>query len=109
MPYGLKEKHIVAINSVFEKYSQIEEAILYGSRAKGNYRNGSDIDLTLKGTDLDLSTLSKIEIELDDLFLPHKIDLSIFLKIENTDLIEHINRIGITFYHQTEIKKTGKN
>ena len=105
MPYGLKEKHIIAINSIFEKYSQIEEAILYGSRAKGNYRNGSDIDLTLKGNDLDLSTLYKIEIELDDLFLPHKIDLSIFFKIENTDLIEHINRIGITLYHQTEIEK----
>ena len=55
--YGLKEKHIKAINSVFSKYPQIEKAILYGSRAKGNYRNGSDIDLTLVGDNLDLKTL----------------------------------------------------
>ncbi len=54
--YGLKEKHIKAINSVFSKYPQIEKTILYGSRAKGNYRNGSDIDLTLVGDDLDLKT-----------------------------------------------------
>lgn len=98
MSYGLKEKHIHAINSVFKKYPKIEKAILYGSRAKGNYRNGSDIDLTLLGDELDLNILFKIENELDDLLLPYKIDLSIFSKIENNDLIEHINRVGIVFY-----------
>ncbi|MCK0202958.1 nucleotidyltransferase domain-containing protein, partial [Ornithobacterium rhinotracheale] len=46
--YGLKEKHIDTIQSIFGKYPEIDEAILYGSRAKGNYQNGSDIDLTLK-------------------------------------------------------------
>ena len=109
MSYGLKEKHIIAIISVFKKYSKIEKAILYGSRAKGNYRNGSDIDLTLMGDDLNLGTLFKIENELDDLLLPHKIDLSIFLKIENTDLIDHINRIGVVFYEQTDKEKQEKN
>ena len=54
--YGLKDIHINKIQSVFENYSNIEKAILYGSRAKGNYRNGSDIDLTLVGENLDLST-----------------------------------------------------
>ncbi|HIP47690.1 MAG TPA: restriction endonuclease subunit S [Lutibacter sp.] len=96
--YGLKDKHIKAINSVFSKYPQIEKAILYGSRAKGNYRNGSDIDLTLVGNDLDLTTLFKIETKLDDLLLPYKMDLSILHKIENPDLVDHINRVGITFY-----------
>ncbi|OYT17168.1 MAG: hypothetical protein B7C24_03910 [Bacteroidetes bacterium 4572_77] len=109
MSYGLKEKHIFAINSVFKKYPKIEKAILYGSRAKGNYRNGSDIDLTLIGANLNLSALFKIENELDDFLLPHKIDLSIFLKIENSDLIEHINRIGIICYKQTGIENYEKN
>lgn len=98
MPYGLKEKHINAIHSVFEHYPEIEKAILYGSRAKGNYRNGSDIDITLKGEHLTLSLLFAIETVLDDLLLPYKIDLSIYHKIENPDLIEHINRVGLTFY-----------
>jgi len=90
------------IQSVFGKHSGVEAAILYGSRAKGSYRNGSDIDLTLHGTSLDLSTLMKIEHELDDLCLPHKIDLSIFHKIENPDLIEHITRVGVEFYRRDQ-------
>ncbi len=96
--HGLKDKHIKAVNSVFAKYPQIEKAILYGSRAKGNYRNGSDIDLTLIGDNLDLTMLLRIENELDDLLLPYKIDLSIKHKIENPDLLEHIERVGKVFY-----------
>ena len=84
----------------FSKYPQIEKATLYGSRAKGNYRNGSDIDLTLKGEALTLSILSKVETELDDLLLPYKIDLSIHHKIENPDLLEHMDRVGIVFYEK---------
>ncbi|MFK5981404.1 MAG: restriction endonuclease subunit S [Flavobacteriaceae bacterium] len=98
--YGLKDKHIKAINSVFSQYPQIGKTILYGSRAKGNYRNGSDIDLTLVGKTLDLTTLFKIETQLDDLLLPYKMDLSILRKIENQDLVDHIKRVGITFYEK---------
>jgi predicted nucleotidyltransferase len=98
--FGLKNTHIKSINSVFENYDCVIKAILYGSRAKGNYRNGSDIDLTLIGADIDLSTLMKIENELDDLLLPHKIDLSILHKIENPDLKDHINRVGEVFYEK---------
>ena len=101
--FGLKEIHINSIQSIFRNHKSVVKAVLYGSRAKGNYKNGSDIDLTLIGDDLDLSTLLRIENELDDLLLPHKIDLSIFNKIENPDLIEHINRIGVVFYEQIEI------
>ena len=49
MKYGLKESYIQQIQFVFAEYPAIEKVILYGSRAKGNYRNGSDIDLTLVG------------------------------------------------------------
>jgi len=98
MKYGLKDKNIQQINSVLTQYSEVEKAILYGSRAKGNYRNGSDIDLTLIGKGLDLTLVFKIENQLDDILLPYTIDLSILDKIENPDLIEHINRVGVVFY-----------
>ncbi len=75
MPYGLKQETIDQINGVFAKYSQVEKAILYGSRTKGNERLNSDIDLTLKGKDIDLLRLLRIENELDDLLLSYKIDL----------------------------------
>ncbi len=98
LKFGLKDEHIKIINSIFEKYTEVDEAVLYGSRAKGNYRNGSDIDLSLKGEKLTLSILSHIKIELDDSLLPHQVDLAIYHKIDNPKLIEHIDRVGISFY-----------
>ena len=56
--FGLKETTIQKICGVFAKYPQVEKAVLYGSRAKGNYKNGADIDLTLNGgADLTLQML----------------------------------------------------
>lgn len=101
--FGLKDTDIHLINSVFENYSCITKVMIYGSRAKGNYKNGSDIDLTLIGEDINLTTLLKIENELDDLLLPYQIDLSIYNKIENLDLISHIKRMGIVFYERNTL------
>tara|TARA_R110000868_G_scaffold247587_4_gene503982 strand:- start:297 stop:614 length:318 start_codon:yes stop_codon:yes gene_type:complete len=98
MKYGLSAQNINAINSIFRQYPAVSEVILYGSRAKGNFRNGSDIDLTMLGNELDLTTQLRIENALDDLLLPYKIDLSVKAHIENPDLIDHIERVGLTFY-----------
>ena len=105
--YGLKETHINKITSLFENYPDIYKAILYGSRAKGNYREGSDIDISLVGDKLNLNTLLRIETELDDLLLPYGIDLSIFDKIENQELIQHIKRVGIILYEKKK-KQSGQ-
>ena len=99
MKFGLKEKVISQINSVFAKYPQVEQVIIYGSRAKGNYKNGSDIDLSLKGQNIDLSLMQTIELEIDDLLLPYTFDISIFKQISNPDFIDHINRVGLEFYN----------
>ena len=77
---------------------------MYGSRAKGNYTAGSDIDITLKGEELDLEQLNKINIDLDDLLLPYTFDLSILHQIANPDLIEHIERVGKVFYKHHRVK-----
>ena len=103
MKYGLKEKTIEQIQAVFSKYPNVEKAVLYGSRAKGNYKNGSDIDLTLHGKDLTLKIQHKIATELDDLLLPYKIDLSIFDQITNPEFIDHIQRVGIVFYERAVV------
>jgi len=96
--YGLKENHINKLLSVFTKYGSIEKVVLYGSRAKGNYRNGSDIDLTLVGNGLNSETISLLERDLDDLLLPYKTDISILNMIKDTDLLSHINRVGVELY-----------
>ena len=101
MQSGLKKEAIQKVVDVFKRYDEIESAILYGSRAKGNYKPGSDIDLTLTGKNLTLKIINKIDNDIDDLLLPWVIDLSIFAQIENPELIEHIHRNGQLFYTQT--------
>lgn len=98
LSFGLKRDTVERINSVFSSHPGVQKVIIYGSRAKGNYKNGSDIDLAIIGESVDLTELLQIENELDDLLLPYKIDLSLMNKIENNDLIEHINRVGLVFY-----------
>ena len=96
---GLPETVLQKIRAVFAHYPQVEEAVLYGSRAKGTYKNGSDIDLTLRGRDdLTLNVLCKIANDLDDLYLPYTIDLSIFHDISDSDVIGHIQQVGVTVY-----------
>lgn len=100
MSYGLNDTDIQLIHEVLQQYPEVKQAILYGSRAKGNYRPASDIDLSLTGTKLTIAHLLAIENQLDDLLLPYKIDLSLFHTIENPSLLDHINRVGILFYEQ---------
>ena len=98
--FGLPDKTINMINEIFAKYSEIEKVLIYGSRARGDYRNGSDIDLTIVG---DISYRDKEHIAglIDDLPIPYMCDLSVFKSIENENLMEHIERVGQVFYKKT--------
>ncbi|ADR21250.1 hypothetical protein MATR_11210 [Marivirga tractuosa] len=97
---GLTKDDIFNIRSVFSNYPQIEEALLYGSRAMGNYKPASDIDISLIGDEIDLSLINQVEFDLDDLMLPYKIDLSIYHKIKNPELLDHISRVGKNLYQR---------
>jgi predicted nucleotidyltransferase len=99
--FGLKQQHIDAVCTCFAEFPAIREVVIYGSRAKGNYRNGSDIDLTIiDNNNLSLSDIICLENTIDDLMLPYKFDLSLKRKITNPDLIDHINRVGKIFYQK---------
>jgi len=98
--FGLHSEQVELIKKVIASHSKVERAVLYGSRAKGNFRAGSDIDLTLHGADLTYADLVQIDCELDDLLLPYTVDLSIYRDIENPDLIRHIQHVGVEFYRR---------
>lgn len=100
MKYGLTETTVEKICGVFARFPEIEKAVLYGSRAKGNFKTGSDIDLTLYGAALTPDLRSTIASELDDLLLPYTIDLSIFAELDHAELREHIERVGVVFYQR---------
>lgn len=95
--FGLSQEVIDKIKSVINKYPQVQRCIVYGSRAKGNFKPGSDIDLTLEAPSMTLSELLKLESEIDDLLLPYKVDLSLKHQIDNQELLEHIERVGQEF------------
>ena len=98
MHYGLSDFQYDQIVKVFASNKEVDKVILYGSRAKGTHKPYSDIDITILGDNLNLSVLQKIEIELDDLLLPYKFDVSLYNSIDNNDLVEHIKRVGKTIY-----------
>ena len=100
MRFGLKESVLDQISSVFEASGEVDEAILYGSRAKGCHKLGSDIDITLKGDALTLKELNRISLALDDLLLPYTFDLSIYQHIDDPDLLAHIERVGQILYRK---------
>ena len=102
MKYGLTETAVGKIRDVFVRFSVIEKAVLYGSRAKGNYKTGSDIDLTLYGEALTSDLLPAIASALDDLHLPYTFDLSVFDELSHSKLREHIERVGVVFYQRTD-------
>lgn len=96
MRFGLSEKTIERICSVLASYSAVQKAYIYGSRAKGNFREGSDIDIAMSG-EIDTKLLGDIAYDLDELMLPYTIDLSVYEKLRNDKLREHIDRVGKVF------------
>ena len=106
--FGLSEETITVVQKVLSKFPKIEKAVIYGSRAEGTYKDGSDIDITLFGKELD-NTLSALSVALNDLRLPYEFDLSIF---ENTDcpkVIDRINKFGKNFLQKTKVNLLCQN
>lgn len=99
-PYGLPPQVLERLNAVFRAWPQIDRVILYGSRAKGSFRTGSDIDLCLEANSMQIEDLLKLSGEIDDLLLPWKVDLAVKHTIENPDLLAHIERVGVPVYQR---------
>lgn len=96
--YGLKEEDLKVICSILQRFPEVEEALLYGSRAKGNYKNGSDIDLALKGKISPSCITALWGLLNDESPLPYFFDILSYEDLTNRDLKDHIDRIGISIY-----------
>ena len=106
MEFGLEKRILQKITGVLASVPEVDQAIVYGSRAKGNNREGSDIDITLKGEKLSLKALNQLSLALDDLDLPYLFDLSIYHHIQNSDLLDHIQRVGKVIYSRPDSSGT---
>ncbi|MDD5177539.1 MAG: nucleotidyltransferase domain-containing protein [Sterolibacterium sp.] len=103
--FGLSDQTLATVRAILGDHPEIEEAILYGSRAKGTHSKGSDIDLTLVGAGLDHHLLAQIAGRLEDSTIPYQVDLSLKCDIDNPDLLAHIERVGVVFYRKGESKE----
>jgi predicted nucleotidyltransferase len=98
MNTGLSPKTIHALESVFKQFNAIDKVVLYGSRALGTHKPGSDIDLALLGNNVTPDLIASVAILIDDLLLPYTLDLTAYALIDNDSLREHIDRVGIELF-----------
>jgi predicted nucleotidyltransferase len=98
--FGLETGDIGKLVTIFNSNVGVEAAILFGSRAKGTFSPGSDIDIALKGETLTLNDILALGNEIEELNFPYKIDLVLYHRIENDNLISHIDRVGRVLFHR---------
>ena len=91
--FGLTQRALKLLRDLLATDPRIERAIVYGSRAKGNYRNGSDIDIALDAPSMDFDVFLRLCAAVDDLMLPWNVDLSLLSHIDNPALLDHIARV----------------
>ncbi len=93
---GLSGEVLSMIGNVIFSIPSVSDAVIYGSRAKGTWKKFSDIDISLKGSNVTHEDMTDIMLRLDDLDIPYIVDINRFSAISNIHLIEHINRVGIS-------------
>ena len=97
--FGLLPSDITAIGEVLEQQTAVESALIFGSRAKGNYRKGSDVDIALKGKDLNYKIINDIAFYLnEETLMPYRFDVLNYHTLGSADLKDHIDRVGVAFY-----------
>lgn len=97
--FGLKESDLKNIISILQQQEEVEESFIFGSRAKGNYRRGSDVDIAVKGKQVDLKIINRISYLLnEETTMPYHFDVLNYHTISNGNLLSHIDRIGVMFY-----------
>lgn len=101
MNFGLRESDLDYIKEAIKKFPEIEKAVIFGSRAKGNYKPGSDVDIAIYGKNVTFDTLSGLHAMLEDYGpLPYFFDVVDYMHLENKELKEHIDRVGKIIFLQ---------
>jgi len=98
--HGLSDAEVAQIRDLFAKYTDIDSAVLYGSRAKATHKPGSDVDIALIGESLTSQVLAAIEEDMEQGLLPYRFDLSLHSQISHPGLLDHIKRVGVVLYEK---------
>ncbi|HON15322.1 MAG TPA: nucleotidyltransferase domain-containing protein [Spirochaetota bacterium] len=97
--FGLSEKLLKSMEDIFKLKPQVERVLIYGSRAKGNYSKGSDIDITIVAPEMNFSEYLRLYSMLEDLEIPYMLDVTKYEMLED-NIKEHIKRVGQEIYNR---------
>ncbi|MGL5545844.1 MAG: nucleotidyltransferase domain-containing protein [Tannerellaceae bacterium] len=100
--FGIKEEELCSLKNLFASTAEVEKVILFGSRAKGNYKPYSDLDIVLCGEDVSSTVLGNLFMDIDDLLMPYKIDLLLYNRITNEALKHEIETFGVVIYQKNK-------
>ncbi len=96
--FGLTIRDMETIVDIFKKHPAVHEVHVFGSRAKGSYQPGSDIDLAIMNEGVNTQELSRMRAAFEDSLLPYFVDLVNFPQLKHAELKEHIQRVGKVIY-----------
>ncbi len=100
--FGFTEQDKHELIAILQKHPEVEQAVIFGSRAMGHYRPNSDVDMTLKGQNLTSKIASQIGSEIESSNIPYLFDLSIYHQLNNKNFIQHIESEGKIFYQKPD-------
>lgn len=101
--FGFTDRDMRSIENILSSCPEVKMVYLFGSRAKGNYRLGSDVDLAIMNDGVSTGSVTKLQNEFIESSLPYRIDLVDYTRLTNQEFIDHIKRVGIPFYKQGEL------
>ncbi|MBE2198922.1 MAG: nucleotidyltransferase domain-containing protein [Anaerolinea sp.] len=105
--FGLRSEDLATLIAILAQYPAVQTALIFGSRAKGNYKPGSDVDIALQGDEVTDRIAAEIAYHLnEDTLMPYHFDVLNYRMIANPDLVAHIDRVGVPFY--TAVAKPNK-
>ncbi len=97
--FGFKNGDLEIIIKIIDSYKAVDKAVVFGSRAKGNYKQGSDVDLALFTNDKNIAP--KISFKLnEESLMPYKFDVVDYNTLNHPEFIDHINRVGVVIYEK---------
>lgn len=100
MTLWLTKRDLQTIKTIHDKYPEVEEVLIYGSRAKGNDRKGSDIDLVIMNENVSQETISRVKFDFEESTLAYFVDVAHYPTIKDPGLKEHIARVGKTLFRK---------
>ncbi len=98
--FGLTDRDMNTLRDILSKYPAVQKICVFGSRAKGIYKPGSDIDLAVMNDGVTESDISRMQSDFADSSLPYRVDLINYPTLKHPELKNHIDRVGVPIYQK---------